>query len=223
MPEPQPAGPASLRDPFDFAINFYKNFIGSPLALLGFIFFLFVLFISYQLSLTDEPMVVVQTYVEHYLGPYLPTINLVLTIISMVWVVGIVYVLIRTREINSLEYRKYKSIDVEQEEVFEHDTQWEVVQNHIRSEVSAEWRIAVMEADTMLDDALKRAGGKGDSLGERLKSLSPGSFQSLQSAWDAHKVRNMIAHEGVNFQLTQREAKRVIDLYEKALKELKYI
>jgi hypothetical protein len=222
MPDPK-AAPAPSNDPLDVVANFYKNFIGSPFALLVFILFLIAIFVLYQLSLTDEPMVVVQTYVQHYLGPYLPTINIVFTIISMVWVVGIVYVLIRTREINSIEYRKYRSIDVEQEEVYEHDTQWEVVQNHLRSEISAEWRIAVMEADTMLDDALKRAGGKGDSLGERLKSLSPASFQNLQAAWDAHKVRNMIAHEGVNFQLTQREAKRVIDLYEKALKELKYI
>ena len=74
-----------------------------------------------------------------------------------------------------------------------------------------------------MDEITKKAGGFGDTLGERLKSIDPDGFKSLQSAWDAHKVRNMIAHEGVEYQLTKREAKRVIDLYGQVFKEFQYI
>lgn len=203
--------------------QFYKVAIGSPVALFGFIIFIVTLVGVYLLLQLDNPGVLIQTYFIHYVGPFQDTIDAVLTVISMALIVLIVYVFIRTKEVDNSEYLKYKSIDIEAEEVKEHDVQWEVVRNHLTSDNPAEWRIAVLEADAMLEDAIERVGATGDTLGEKLKSLDKSSFQSLNMAWDAHKVRNMIAHEGMNFQLTQREAKRVIDLFEQALKELKYI
>ena len=212
-----------MDDIIDTLGDFYKNVIGSPIALFGFLVFLIVTAFVYWLISDENAVIVLQTYAVHYLGPYLPMTRAIFTVIIMVWVVGIVYVFLRSREIDNIEYHKYRSIDVKEEEVREHDTQWQIVLEHLYSEIAAEWRIAILEADAMLDEAIKSAGGSGDTLGERLKSLDSGDFQTLQSAWDAHKIRNMIAHEGINFQLTQREAKRVIDLYEKVLSELKYV
>ncbi|MCK5027279.1 MAG: hypothetical protein KAS07_02585 [Candidatus Pacebacteria bacterium] len=210
-------------DPFDDLAEIYKNVIGSPGALLGFVVFLSVAFFVYWLFAFEGAFVIVQTYFFQYLGPYLPMIKTIATVIILVFAVAIVYIYVRINEIEGVESRKYGSIDVEEEEAKGHGSQWRVVQEHIYSDVPAEWRIAILEADAMLDDALKRAGGKGETLGERLKSLEASEYQTLQSAWDAHKVRNMIAHKGVSFQLTQRETKRVIDLYEKVLQELKYV
>lgn len=225
MADAKPASKPALssNDPFDLAGNIYKTHIGSPVALVMFILFVAVLGVLYWISLSDNPSVLVHTYVQHYLGPYFPAINTVCTILTMLCIVGIIYVLRKTGEVNALENRKYKSIDIEREEVEANDSRWEVVWNHLHSETPSEWRIAILEADTMLDDAMKRAGARGDTLGERLKSLDSSNFQTLQLAWDAHKVRNLIAHEGVNFQLTEREARRVIDMYQKVLAELKYI
>ena len=219
----EPTKPSSSSGPLEDIGDFYKNAIGSPLALLGFVVFLMALFFVWWLLSVPEATIITQTYFAHYIGPYLPAIKTVSTVLILIFSAGIVYMFIRTREIDSIEYHKYRSIDIEEEETKEHGSHWQVVENHLLSETQAEWRIAVLEADTMLDEAVLRTGAVGDTLGERLKSLDPGDFQTLQDAWDAHKIRNMIAHEGINFQLTQREAKRVIDLYKKVLKELKYI
>ncbi|MCK5096204.1 MAG: hypothetical protein KAR24_02530 [Candidatus Pacebacteria bacterium] len=220
MPEPVRK---TSSDPLDDIADFYKNAIGSPIALLWFIVFLVVLFFTWWLVTDPEAWMITQTYFAHYLGPYLPTIRTISTILILLFSAGITYMFVCTREVDSIEYHKYRSIDIEEEETKEHGSQWRIVENHLLSENQAKWRIAILEADTMLNEAILRAGAVGDTLGERLKSLDPGDFQTLQEAWDAHKIRNMIAHEGINFQLTQREAKRVIDLYKKVLKELKYI
>ena len=45
----------------------------------------------------------------------------------------------------------------------------------------------------MLDDLLIRLGFTGDSLGERLRNVSPRHFPKKNQAWTAHKVRNRIA------------------------------
>lgn len=212
-----------MDDVFNTLKDLYKNVIGSPMALLGFVVFLFVLLFGYWLVTFEGAFVIVQTYFFQYLGSYLPMIKTIATVAILVFAAAIVYVHVRINEIDGIENRKYRSIEAEKEETEGHGSQWKVVQEHAYSEVPAEWRIAILEADAMLDDALKRAGGSGDTLGERLKSLEVSGFQTLQAAWDAHKVRNIIAHQGVAFQLTQRETRRVIDLYEKVLQELKYI
>lgn len=93
------------------------------------------------------------------------------------------------------------------------------VLKHIASENPNDWKLAIIEADIILDDALKNAGYAGTSLGERLKSISPNQLASLQDAWEAHKVRNRIAHEGSDFILTHRIAQETVTQYRRVFAE----
>ncbi len=54
----------------------------------------------------------------------------------------------------------------------------------------AGWQVAIMQADKLLDQALKQRGFAGETMGDRLKSAHAGD-----KVWAAHKVRNRIAHE----------------------------
>lgn len=91
---------------------------------------------------------------------------------------------------------------------------WITVLQYLNSQSEGDWKLAVLEADTMLDDLLDQVGFKGESMGEKLKNADQESFKNLSIAWEVHTIRNRIAHEGANFPLTSREAKRVIALYE---------
>jgi hypothetical protein len=53
--------------------------------------------------------------------------------------------------------------------------------------------------------------------------VAKGDFKTLDAAWEAHKIRNAIAHEGSDFVLSQRESKRVIGLYEMVFNEFNYV
>lgn len=100
---------------------------------------------------------------------------------------------------------------------------WARVIEHSESDNPNDWKIAIIEADSILDEMTKSMGYHGDTLGERLKSVEVSDFNNLNNAWEAHKVRNAIAHEGANFQLNEREARRVIALYKSVFEEFKYI
>jgi hypothetical protein len=91
---------------------------------------------------------------------------------------------------------------------------------HIESENPNDWKLAIIEADIILDTALKEAGYAGVSLGERLKSIAPSQLQSLDDAWQAHKVRNQVAHGGADFVLTRRLAEETIKQYRRVFNEL---
>ncbi len=100
---------------------------------------------------------------------------------------------------------------------------WLKVQEHINSNNPSDWRLAILEADIMLGDILEKMGYQGDSIGDKLKGIEKSDFVTLDLAWEAHKVRNQIAHEGTEFNLNDREARRIVELYKKVFEEFYYI
>jgi hypothetical protein len=95
-----------------------------------------------------------------------------------------------------------------------------VIQGYMSSESEALWRIGIMEADNLLLEILTEKGYVGEGVGEKLKEAS---FKTIDLAWDAHKIRNRIAHEGSDFQLTEREAKKAFMFFESVFRDLKAI
>ena len=63
----------------------------------------------------------------------------------------------------------------------------------------------------------------GDTIGDKLKAVEKSDFLTIDNAWEAHKARNQIAHDGADFQLNQREAMRIISLYESVFREFQMI
>lgn len=90
---------------------------------------------------------------------------------------------------------------------------------HTESDNPNDWKLAIIEADIILDEVLKQRGYSGNSLGERLKSISPSQLESLNSAWEAHKVRNRIAHDGADFVLTKRMVQETVANYQRVFAE----
>ena len=99
---------------------------------------------------------------------------------------------------------------------------WTGVRKRMESSNPSDWKLAVLQADGILDDLLKRMGYEGGGLGERLQKIEPADFDSLDDVWVAHKMRNRIAHEPES-NLTHEDAEKAISLFEKALKEFEYI
>lgn len=98
-------------------------------------------------------------------------------------------------------------------------SRWEEIQRHLNSNKEAEWKFAVIEADSLVDSVLKASGYPGDTMGDRLKNIDKSQIVSLDGLWEAHKIRNRLAHESSYF-LRYGEAKRAVQLYEKTLREL---
>jgi len=147
----------------------------------------------------------------------------ILGFITLLLIIGLGYVIVRIRELHKEMKKKPTCAEPEHVEKTKENERWEVVRMHVASNVPSDWRMAIIEADNILDDMVKRMGYEGKDLGERLRAVEPSDFLSIHSAWEAHKVRNKIAHEGLGFEISQREAKRVIDLYEQVFREFEYI
>ncbi len=100
---------------------------------------------------------------------------------------------------------------------------WQDIESKINSANPSDWRLAILEADIVLFEMLEQMGLPGETLGEKLKSADSSFFGTIQEAWGAHKIRNVIAHEGSGYALSYNEARRAIDLYRRVFEEFYFI
>ena len=148
--------------------------------------------------------------------------------LSLAFFIGIIYCVEKLKVIRKKEEEIYEA---KVQEGFETTKtgdaalaqRWKSATNHINSDNPNDWKQAILEADIILDDLLDRLGYRGESIGEKLKRVAKGDMASLNEAWEAHKVRNQIAHEGSSFNLNHHEAKNVIAMYRKVFEEFYYI
>jgi hypothetical protein len=144
------------------------------------------------------------------------------TVLTIVLVIGIVFVALRTQQVRKAETERILA-HVAQRPTVQKNARWEKVLAHGATDNPNDWRLAILEADVMLDELVATFAYAGNTLGERLKQANKGDFKTLDNAWEAHRIRNTIAHTGTEFVLSKREAQRVLELYASVLREFHVI
>lgn len=153
------------------------------------------------------------------------TLGVISSLISLFAIGIIIFSLVRMREIQIHEKRE---IDHEiavaalrrQEKERAENPRWHYIMTLIGSPNESDWRVAVIEADTMLEETLKDKGFSGTTVSELLESARASGYANIQNAWDAHIIRNQIAHQGSEFPLSQIEGRRVIKMFQNFFEEL---
>ncbi len=96
-----------------------------------------------------------------------------------------------------------------------HD-KWQTLQKLLANKET--WPLAIIDADKLLDDALRRCRYKGKSMGERLMTAQH-DIQDNDAVWSGHKLRNRLVHES-DVKLTEKEVKQALLGIRAALKDL---
>ncbi len=163
----------------------------------------------------------VSSYVQSSVFPVLKFLSFGVSIASFV---GILFVLSKMSALMALQNEMY--VPVVATGVAPGQTKnmrWEKVIEHVNSVNPNDWKFAILEADIILDELLSAMRYKGETMADKLKSVEKSDFNTIEEAWEGHKIRNAIAHEGTSYVITDREARRVIALYEKVFQEFHYI
>ncbi len=96
--------------------------------------------------------------------------------------------------------------------------EWGAITARLQRGSESDLKLAIIEADKLLDDTVRRMGFAGETMAERLKKITPAQLSNIENIRSAHKVRNNIVH-GPDYRLTRLEAETAIGVYEKALRE----
>ncbi len=144
-------------------------------------------------------------------------------IISFILLLIYIYAAIRRKYYSDLITEKLRNQEEAYDKLYrsgEKDDKLRQILTHIESDRPSDWRLAIIEADILLDEKLKELGYAGKSLGERLRSISSRQLRTIDDAWQAHKIRNKIAHVGSDFILTKKIAEDTISKFLRVFAEL---
>ncbi len=98
---------------------------------------------------------------------------------------------------------------------------WKLISNRLKSASESDWKIAIIEAESFLDEIFEKIGLEGENFGQKLKQINVSEFSDImiEDIWQAHKVRNNIVHDP-NYKLNFEQAKKTLMIYEKTLNDL---
>ena len=96
--------------------------------------------------------------------------------------------------------------------------QWENIRKRLESSNESEYKVAIIEADKMIDGLITKLGYGGENMTERLDNIPEGQLECIAEIREAHLIRNRIIHED-DFALDRAVAKEALDKYSDILKQ----
>ena len=127
------------------------------------------------------------------------TIGTISAIVSIIFLSIIIFSLVRMYEIQvfdkkEIEHEISHALAKTKEKERELNPRWKYILTLLESPNESDWRVAIIESDTLLEEAFRERGLVGNTMSELLEEAKMNGYSSIQSAWDAHLVRNKIAH-----------------------------
>lgn len=136
--------------------------------------------------------------------------SLIIFFASVLIIGGLLYLVI------TITKKTGKPLDTQRYQADWLNIQRQLTDNHTENKA-----LVVLEADKLVDRALRERGFRGNTMGERMKSAQD-SWTNANAVWTAHKLRNRVAHES-NVQVSYELASRVMAAYKQALRDLRAI
>lgn len=149
----------------------------------------------------------------------------IVVILSLLLTTSIIYCALRIMQVRRHERDRWRAAahTVQAKDIPKTQLRWNRVLEQVHSDNEQAWRLAILEADIMLNELLDVLGYRGETMAEKMKQIDRTRFHTVDLAWEAHGIRNQIAHQGLAKKLDSREARRTIMLYEKVFKEFSFV
>ena len=96
---------------------------------------------------------------------------------------------------------------------------WQRIARRLDAGSEAEYKLAIIEADTLLDEMLQKMRLKGDTVEERLAKVTSLMIPNLEDLQNAHGIRSNIVYDP-DYRLSLMEARRVLGIYEMTFENL---
>ncbi len=154
------------------------------------------------------------------------TLKVLGSILSVASIVGIVISFFGILDTNKKKKEKRENYFVKQNNndyISENDMRWIDIRNNFQSNDPTNWRMAIIDADSMLEDLITSIGYDATTFGDKLKMINRIDFPLIDSVWYVHKLRNNLAHQGSSYHLSERDAYQAFKIYEQIFYENNYI
>lgn len=113
----------------------------------------------------------------------------------------------------SFTKRSPRALDVEK-----YRSRWMSIETRLKRDDENSHIVCVLDADKLLDQALRERGLVGKTMAERMKQCQ-GKWTNGNGVWAAHKLRNRLAHEA-DARIDYERARQALIAYKQGLKDI---
>lgn len=156
---------------------------------------------------------------DNFFGPALPWFYGASLIISLLLLWGIIYCVLGSGYINYRVDYYSDLLGVKNVGRRRQLRGWKQILKYLASDNAINWKIAILEADKILDEIFKLSGYVGENEDQRLEQVTPEILSNIDKINEAHKIRNRIAREP-DFIINKQEAVEILKIYQQAFQEL---
>lgn len=165
------------------------------------------------------------TRIKEFLAPYLLNnlwwMKIVSVLISGLFVWGIAHIL---SKLNYVNLRTEQFLNILGSSGLSRRRSlraWRQIQARLAVEDPQQWKIAILEADEILNEVLKLSGYLG-KMEDKLDLITPAQLASIEDIKIAHRIRNQISGSPA-FELSREVAERTAHIYRRAFVETNLI
>ncbi len=113
----------------------------------------------------------------------------------------------------SLTRRSPRALDLDK-----YRSRWMSIETRLKRDDENSYVVCIMEADKLLDQALRDRGLAGNTMAERMKQCQ-GKWTNGNGVWAAHKLRNRLAHEA-DVRVDYDRTRQALVAYKQGLKDM---
>lgn len=106
-----------------------------------------------------------------------------------------------------------RSLDVDK-----YRSRWMKIETTLSRKDENSYIVCVLEADKLLDQALREKGLSGKTMAERMKQCQ-GKWSNGNGVWAAHKLRNRLAHE-TDVRIDYERSRQALVAFKQGLKDV---
>jgi len=147
-------------------------------------------------------------------------VKLVFVVCSMFFLAAVIYFMLTS---SWLQYKFLEDVT----EFFswsafgqrEMQKQWDRIKKRIESGAESDYKLAIIDADDFLAEVLDNRGYDGDNFEESINKAGRLIAPILEDVLKAHEIRNSIVYNP-DYKLSTEQAKKVLETYEAAAKEI---
>jgi len=148
------------------------------------------------------------------------TFKIIFIIISIIFFAVIVYYAFNATYLGHLFIRDLKDAsswkDYGRSKV---SKKWQKIKKRLEKDSEAEYKLALIEADKILDDILKKMGYGEESLNDKLKHLTSSYISNLEELLKANEICQNVIRDP-DYRLDKEKAEEIISIFEKSFKDL---
>lgn len=135
------------------------------------------------------------------------SLNMIFFVAAVLICGGILFAII------SLTKNSPRTLDVNK-----YRSRWMSIESELKHDDTNTHSMSILNADKLLDQALRERGLSGKTMGERMKQYQ-GKWTNGNGVWAAHKLRNRIAHE-TDVHVDYERARQALVAFKQGLKDL---